>query len=84
MFDLVQSFEFALTVLFWVTNLASGAAHEEIWLVAMAHKTGAHHQRGKVANREGVGRRIGAPIEFFGGRARDTHRRICRGGTGGP
>ena len=49
-FDFVYSFEITFTIFFWVTDLASGAANEEIWLVAVTDKTSTHHERGEIAD----------------------------------
>ena len=48
--DFVYSFEITFTIFFWVTNLTSGTTNEEIWLVAVADKTSAHHERGEIAD----------------------------------
>ena len=63
--DFVEGFEFALAVFFGVADLAGGAANEEVGLVTVADEAGAHHESGEVADGQGVGGRVGAPIELF-------------------
>ncbi len=60
-----QWLQVALTVIFWVANLPRGTAHQQIWLIAMSHKTSAHHGCRQVTNRQGISRRIGTPIELL-------------------
>ena len=49
-FYFVESFEIALAVVFWVTDLAGGAANEERRFIAVTHETSTHHESGEIAD----------------------------------
>lgn len=65
MVDFGEGFQVALAVFLRVANLAGRAADEKVGLIAVTDEAGAHHESGEVADGQGVGGRVGAPIELF-------------------
>ena len=62
--DFVETLQIALDGIFWIADLAGGAADEIIWSIAVANEAGAHHKSSEVADMKRIGTRVGAPIKI--------------------
>ena len=62
--DFIETFQIAFDGILWVADLAGSTTDEVVRGIAVANKTGAHHEGSKMADVKRIGARVGAPIKI--------------------